>query len=184
MRFPIFFLPGFLAAEECDRLRRLIDDVAKPSRLLTGDPDYRTSSSADLNQLNDPTVQSIERRVALTVGVPPSRCEGLQGQRYLVGEYYREHCDAFHPETPEFDSFVPERGQRTWTAMIYLNEPLAGGATTFPELGVTVRPRQGLAIVWYNLTAARRPHPLSRHSAEPVKAGSKYIVTAWFREGT
>jgi prolyl 4-hydroxylase len=182
MRFPLFFLPGFVSSDECHHLRRLIDELAHPSRLLTGSSDYRTSSSADLNQINDATVLTIERRIALTVGVPPSYCEGLQGQRYRPGEYYREHCDAFHPETPEFERFVPERGQRTWTAMIYLNTPPAGGATKFPEIGVRVRPRPGMAVVWYNLTVDRRPHPLSKHSAEPVRVGSKYIVTAWFRE--
>ena len=34
-------------------------------------------------------------------------------------------------------------GQRTWTAMIYLNDVAEGGATWFPTAGIRVAPRAG-----------------------------------------
>ena len=41
-------------------------------------------------------------------------------------------------------------GNRLATVMFYLTD-LQGGRTAFPSLGVSVQPRAGSAVFWYNL---------------------------------
>jgi prolyl 4-hydroxylase len=123
-----------------------------------------------------------ELRIARTVHAPLNLLETFQGQVYKVGDFYQEHSDAFHGGEQEFYNRDPNRGQRTFTAMIYLNRVDAGGATLFPELGVAVVPTPGLALVWYNLDDDGKPHPLAKHASAPIRIGKKYVVTAWFRE--
>jgi prolyl 4-hydroxylase len=73
-------------------------------------------------------------------------------------------------------------GQRTWTAMIYLSDVAAGGETHFPTCGFKVPPREGMILIWNNLRIDGAPNTDSLHAALPVEAGTKYIVTKWFRE--
>ena len=56
--------------------------------------------------------------------------EPLQGQRYQQGQRFREHADFFYIDQPYWAEYEPHGGQRTWTAMIYLNEPGGRGRNT------------------------------------------------------
>jgi prolyl 4-hydroxylase len=181
MKFELIFEPKFLGPDVTAYLIDLIDNHAALSRLETGAADYRKASTAFLAKLHDPVVANVERGIAWLLGLAGSHCEGLQGQLYTEGQYYKKHWDAFHPGTLEFNRYVPLHGQRTWTAMIYLNEPELGGETAFPALGVSIKPTARMMVYWYNLDRDNKPHPLAVHAALPVERGKKYVVTAWFR---
>ena len=73
-------------------------------------------------------------------------------------------------------------GQRTWTAMIYLNDVEEGGATWFPQAGVRVAPKRGLLLAWNNMKPDGSPNIGTLHEGTPVVKGVKYIITKWFRE--
>lgn len=66
--------------------------------------------------------------------------------------------------------------------MIYLNQPEAGGETAFPQFGIAVPPLTGMLLTWNNMDADGRPNMATLHAGMPVKAGTKYIITKWFRE--
>ena len=103
----------------------------------------------------------------------------MQGQFYSVGEQFKPHTDYF--EGDELLSFAGSKGQRTWTFMIYLNEPQGGGETQFVKLGCSVRPRPGRAVTWNNLTKDGQPNPAMLHAGTSVTAGFKAVITKWFR---
>lgn len=173
----------FLMEKELVELIMLIRKHATRSPLLTGPADYRTSSTVSFAQLNHPVVALVEKLIANRIGCANHYAEGLQGAWYRPGEGYRIHHDAFHPETKEWDAFVDVRGNRTHTAMIYLNTLTDGGETCFPELGLTVAPRAGMLVSWRNLNFDRSPNMNMMHAANPAKGADKYVVTQWFREG-
>ena len=108
--------------------------------------------------------------------------EPLQGQRYEQGQRFREHADFFYVDQPYWAEYEPHGGQRTWTAMIYLNEPEAGGATRFKLLDFAIAPRLGRILIWNNMALDGSPNPWTLHEGMPVEAGTKYIVTKWYRE--
>jgi prolyl 4-hydroxylase len=182
LEFTVLYLLDFASVEECEHLRRLIDLYVEPHALAPKDVVTHSASVALLNQLNDPTVQSLDARFAKAIGVAPELSEGVQGQRYEVGDYYAEHYDAFEPSYPDCARHLEARGQRTYTATLYLNTLAEGGELIFPALGVYVRPRLGLAVAWYNLTPGNEPNPLSAHSAAAPAYARKYITSLWFRE--
>ena len=64
--------------------------------------------------------------------------------------------------------------------MIYLNDPLKGGGTIFPDVFLEVAPRRGNAVFF----SYERPHPSTRtlHGGAPVIEGEKWIATKWLRE--
>lgn len=66
--------------------------------------------------------------------------------------------------------------------MIYLDEPGAGGETWFSAAGLKVSPRTAMLLAWNNMDPFGEPNPQALHESLPVTAGTKNIVTKWFRE--
>jgi predicted 2-oxoglutarate/Fe(II)-dependent dioxygenase YbiX len=85
----------------------------------------------------------------------------LQIVRYRPGGGYVDHRDS------------PARGAtpRVLSVVCYLNGDVEGGATVFPGAVVEMQPEAGIALVF---------PPEVLHRAEPVIAGTKYVLTAWY----
>jgi prolyl 4-hydroxylase len=179
----LFVYREFLTPEECAGLIALIDRERIPSELLapSEDPEFRTSESCNLDP-DHPLVQQIEDKITDLLGIAPEHGETIQGQRYAVGQQFKPHHDFFHVEQAYWPEMERSGGQRTWTAMVFLNAPESGGQTAFPETGIKVAPRPGNLLTWNNLDAKGEPNPATLHQGCPVTAGAKYIITKWYRE--
>ena len=178
----IYGVANFLSLDECDDLMDRIDAKAYPSTLFPGsEENYRTSASCDLN-VHDPVVAAVERRIAELLEIDPALGEPLQGQRYQENQFYKSHEDFFYIDQPYWAETEKHGGQRTWTAMIYLNQPPKGGGTAFTELGFQIVPRPGWMLIWNNMNPDGSPNPWTKHAGQAVEEGTKYIVTKWYRE--
>ena len=147
----------------------------------TADPEFRTSESCNLDPF-DPVVQGVEAKLTGLLGIDPLHGETIQGQRYAVGQQFKPHHDFFYKSQPYWPDQERQGGQRTWTAMIFLNEPEGGGQTAFEKAGLKVAPRTGNLLAWNNLDAIGEPNHFSLHQGMPVLAGTKYIITKWHCE--
>lgn len=181
----IYTLDGFLSKKECEGLITLIRSQCRPSTLTNpNEPDqsFRTSQTCDLGLIdNQPLIREIDRRISEYMGMETERSETIQGQFYQVGQQFKTHTDYFEPNTPEYDRFAGELGQRTWTFMIYLNEVSSGGETEFPVLNTTITPTIGMAVIWNSLHPDGSVNPATAHWAKPIIEGEKFIITKWFR---
>lgn len=181
----LFTVPGFLTPRECRGLIAAIDSEICPSTLFhdgggkRGAPDLRTSSTHYFGD-NVPAHRLGERIDAL-LGLDRAHAEPMQGQRYRAGEQYRHHSDHFHPERDHWRRERLRGGQRTWTAMVYLNAVERGGATDFPRLGLAIQPEPGLLVAWNNMDRSGRPNRAMLHAGTPVAEGEKYVLTQWYR---
>lgn len=178
----LFAAADFLTTEECAHLIAVIDQVARPSELHdpAGNLHFRTSYSGDVDP-TDSFVRMIERRICDLTGLPLAWGETIQGQRYLPGQEFRAHCDWFAPSAGYWPSEQARGGQRSWTAMAYLNQVEAGGATQFCNLGIEIEPQPGALLLWNNALPDGRLNPDVVHAALPVERGVKYVITKWFR---
>jgi len=179
----LFIVRNFLDLETCAALIERIDDRRRPSEIADdlGVANFRTSETCDLDW-RDPVVGAVDARIADLLGLPLGASEPLQGQRYAPGQEFKPHTDTFEPGGYDFYRHTAETGQRTWTAMIYLNEPDEGGATRFKSIGKTVQPETGKLLAWNNLLPDGRPNPATLHQGMKVRRGTKYVLTKWFRE--
>jgi prolyl 4-hydroxylase len=174
---------NFLGPDECRLLCRQIDAGCFPSPLYEKEKHegVRTSQTCNLNPF-DPLVSEVEGRIADLLGIDRAHGETLQGQRYEVDQQFKEHADFFYIDQPYWAQYEPQGGQRTWTAMIFLNEVAKGGATRFKLIGLRAEPRLGRILIWNNMAMDGSPNPWTLHEGEPVEEGTKYIVTKWYRE--
>ena len=173
----------FLDLAACRQLCSLIDANRRPSTLADdgGAGEFRTSETCDLDP-DHPLVAEVQSKLAELTGIPLSHAEPIQGQRYAAGQEFRAHTDTFNPGGADYFIHCAEAGQRSWTAMIYLNEPEDGGATRFKAIGKTVRPETGKLLLWNNLLSDGRPNDATLHQGMKVRRGTKYILTQWYRE--
>ena len=178
----IFIARSFLSEKECAGLIDRIDRDLKPSGLLADspDPEFRTSQTCELSPA-DPLVDFVDNKIAAFMGMDPAFAETLQGQRYAIGQQFKPHHDFFYTDQPYWPAQEKSGGQRTWTAMAFLNSVEAGGQTFFERAGVRITPKAGNLLMWNNLDLAGEPNMYSLHQGMPVEAGVKYIVTKWFR---
>jgi prolyl 4-hydroxylase len=177
-----------LSADECSALIALADQRLARSTVVDDDSGGlkehvdRTSAGGFFARGENELVAAVEARIAALLNWPVSHGEGLQVLRYAVGGEYKPHFDFFDADKPGGVAHMAEGGQRVGTLIMYLSDVDAGGATSFPKLGLHVRPRRGSAVYFENTDARGAVVPNSLHAGSPVVAGVKYIATKWLRE--
>lgn len=179
----VFVAERFLTKLDCKLIVQAINRLAVPSTLYDGKEKtgFRTSHTHHFER-NDPLTRDLEDYICTVTGLDILNAEQMQGQRYQKGQEYRHHHDFFHVGEGYWNSEADRGGQRTWTAMLTLNEPKEGGETDFPHLGFRFQPRAGRLLMWNNMDRSGRPNMKTLHAGMPVIRGIKHVVTLWFRE--
>jgi len=177
---PIYLIDDFLTDAECTALIKSAAGKMEASPLtrpMEGDKYYRTSETGyfDGTGIQD----DIDARICELVGLPTWSVEKTQLQHYTLGKEFKEHNDAFDKD---HDKEFWEKGQRTWTCMIYLNNVDQGGTTNFPAIKESLTPKKGRAVVWSSLKPDGSVDQNTSHQGTPVEKGEKWITTTWFRD--
>lgn len=176
----IVLFSNFLTKDECAVLISLSDpkltasegiETSSGANVLTKD---RTSYGTFFQRDEFELITRIENRIAKVLNCPAANGEGLQVLRYAVGQQYVPHYDYF------VDTAKATRvgGQRVGTLLMYLNTPEAGGATTFPNLGLDIQPVLGNAVFF---SYPDDTDQSTLHGGSPVIAGEKWVATKWLR---
>jgi len=183
-REPLSDTPSVTRAEalfdnaECALLIDLAAGRFKPARIFHEgeqrfqiDPVRDSESAAFPLIFETPFVHALNRRIARLTDSASAQGEPLQLLRYAPGQQYRLHVDA-----------VPGlSNQRVMTVLVYLNDDYDGGATSFPDLGISHRGRRGDALIFTNILPNGAPDPAARHRGEPITRGTKIVASRWIR---
>lgn len=176
----------FLTEAQCNELVALAQTRLTRSGVMdkeTGKSvvnNSRTSHGMFFKRGETLLIKEIEQRISDLTGIPVDHGEGIQVLRYEVGQEYKPHHDYFDPKLAGFKATLDEAGQRVSTFLMYLNTPDRGGATVFPESGVTVKANKGNALLFKYPKASADEKVL--HGGAPVEAGVKWVATKWLRE--
>jgi prolyl 4-hydroxylase len=204
---PIFCVDHFLSPEECHFLIESASDAFTPAPVVGkghGEiSNVRTSSTCYLAREDVPDLM---RKVSALTGKPMEHCELPQVGRYFTSQQYvqvrlfviallgvdtelkslscspPQHFDAFNLDDEDGRRFAENGGQRTITVLLYLNDVVQGGETSFPNLNLQVQPRQGMALVFFPATIDGFLDPLALHAALPA-VDTKYVSQIWIRQG-
>ena len=163
------------------------------------DTTTRSSKNAWIEREATPIVDSIYRRAADLLGIDEalmrhrsdeehpelatdhSIAERMQLVHYAEGEQYNAHHDF---SFPAFGN--RHQPSRFATLLLYLNDVEEGGETIFPRAinseshdGISVKPKAGTAIFFYNVLPDGNLDDLSQHQSAPVRSGEKYLANLW-----
>lgn len=185
--FNIYEIRDFLQKDECEKIIELIKNNCSRSSVIeyeTGGnaiTDFRTSSTANLYRKMGEIIGIVEDKFINLSNIPERFTEQMQGQYYQVGQQFKPHFDTLFPTSEAMKEAIAKSGNRTWTAMVYLNNVEEGGETKFTKLNLSVKPEQGKLVLWQN-TQNGENIPDSSHWGMPVVKGEKLVITKWFRE--
>ncbi|KAG2430196.1 hypothetical protein HXX76_010295 [Chlamydomonas incerta] len=187
---------------------RVSTGAETPSRVSQST--FFTGDSARLAEVAavEARVQALMERPELTAGGRPTlvKSEALQVVSYDVGGFYSEHYDnkaggvitraatiiIYLQDTPAGGSThfpkstglpalrcLPPR-RHCLAALPHMSQQLHAMRVARP--GLRVYPAKGRAVVFWSRLPDGTEDLASLHSAEPVRAGSKWICTRWFKE--
>ena len=179
-------IDNFIAPSRCKRVVKYANSrlnfTNESADVEHGDSRARTSTGcwvSEESQINHPDIKYINESLANLVGFPEENCEPLHVVKYTGGQEYWPHNDFI--ENHKYLSC----GGRIATMLLYLTDCADGGATNFPLLDVTIYPKPGTVVLWYNvLPTSDGSHVIvdqrMLHSGMPVgPAGEKMIMCKW-----
>ncbi|CAG0892376.1 unnamed protein product [Cyprideis torosa] len=102
-------------------------------------------------------------------------CSGRECLVLNPGGHFKMHVD---PLSDDHNPF----GDRLATFLMFLNDVPLGGRTVFPVINVTLKPKKGSAVFFWDLQRNGGDDSLTFHEACPVVIGEKWISTKWFHE--
>nr|XP_023892476.1 probable prolyl 4-hydroxylase 3 [Quercus suber]XP_023892477.1 probable prolyl 4-hydroxylase 3 [Quercus suber] len=197
----VFIYHNFLSKEECEHIISLAKPHMRKSTIVDSksgrgiESRVRTSFGMFLHRGQDKIIRDLERRIADFTLIPVEHGEGLQVLHYEVGQKYEPHFDFFHNEL-----YTRNGGQRLATLLMYLSDVEEGGETVFPaanqnfssvpwwdelsecgKKGLSVKPKMGDALLFWNMSPNGKLDPLSLHGSCPVIRGDKWSSTKWMR---
>jgi prolyl 4-hydroxylase len=184
---PISLFESTLSGFECNYLITKFSALLQPSMVvdpITGQgriDKVRTSYVAIISPEHcDWLTRKIDKLVAKATKTRCCEGEVLNLLRYVPGQEYKPHYDALN-RLHDAKTFE-DGGQRTKTAIIYLNTVNEGGNTTFPKLGMRVSPNKGNMLVFNNSDDKGNVLINSYHAGESTQKENKWLVTKWIRE--
>jgi len=181
---------NFLSEEECDTLIKLGDkyeykrseDVGPRKFDGTHDSvksERRTSENAWCSARHgcrtEPVPTLIHERMSAVMNIPANNSEDLQMLRYQKGQFYRTHHDYIGHQADR------QCGPRILTFFLYLSDVEEGGGTNFPQLGLTINPKRGRAVLWPSVlnSSPLKKDGRTTHQALDVIKGTKYAANGW-----
>lgn len=183
----IFQIKNFLSPNECEQMIKIVRENCHQSAVIDystgGDTisDFRTSSTANLYRKMGDIINYVEDLIIKYFNIPEKFTEQIQGQYYKVGQQFKPHHDTFFPTSDKMKEAIEKSGNRTWTAMIYLNDVEEGGETKFTKINYSSKPETGKLLFWRNTENGQNVEN-SMHWGMPVIKGEKFVLTKWFRE--
>ena len=184
----LYYIDNFLSEIDCQLLRGYIEQNSVPAVLhevgsqddvRVYKKDERTSSTVFLNWTYHPFFKEIDQKIVDAMQLHPFIGEGMMGQKYEIGQFYKAHSDYFLDE--DLKIYTEMGGQRSWTTMLYLNDVEEGGETHFTNVNIKMKPKEGTLLAWNNRNIDGTNNVKTIHEALPPTSGKKYIITKWWR---
>lgn len=179
----VLTVDGFAEPAECDAAIRAAGGGLTRAPVLDGPAEARTNTRATIDHRKDGWLNGLCLKVANLLRLSAAHAEPMNVLNYQPGEQFHPHSDGFDLDDPAAADELAHGGQRVFSAIVYLNEVTAGGATAFPAMEMEVAPAPGRLLVFANCWAGSRDlcsHAV--HAGTPVTEGEKWAATLWWRE--
>lgn len=144
------------------------------------DPDSREPGQPGSQPAEvDALYRRLNQRLEDCTGLNKRGTESIQMNNYGVGGHYAWHYDSLYYNAVDLD-YYPDDRIATW--MFYLNDVKEGGNTVFPRLNISLPPRKGAAVFWYNLHPSGVLDYRTLHGGCPILQGTKWVANMWVHE--
>ena len=197
---PVYIVREFVTTDECEHMTSMTIPNMERSVVFGGSSGqqsaYRQSYSVnmypDYDDESNIVTRVVRRKFAFAreVAEYEELIEG-EGQEPLNSVYYKDWDDQYRPHCDgECHGGAYRKGTRIATSLTYCKVAQKGGYTLFTRSGLKVVPRErDMLFFGYKLRptveggAFRMDPGYTEHSGCPLRKGTKWIATMWYREG-
>ncbi len=168
----LYVADGFLAPDEMAHVLSVASDTPGLEARGVRVKHDQSGRSCELPVDGDPVLEAIRGRVTETMGVASTHGSTFRFRLYESGEA--------HP--PHLDCYEIAGSHLVVTALMHLMNCEDGGDTVFPRAWpapVSVRPRAGRLVSWFNYYPNGAMDQASFHEGAPVLLGQKATITAF-----
>ena len=145
----------------------------------------RTSKIMYMNELLVPEAMDLSRKISqitrFRLKEEKYASENFQVMNYGIGGRISTHLDSIDGSLENTSESYESGGYRITTFMVYLSEVEAGGHTIFPQAGISIKPKEGDALFWFNNGPKRNIDTRIFHMGCPVLYGNKWIANKWIK---
>ena len=180
---------NFMPAAACNWLIAQAETRLSPATIYdqvtggTAEDERRSNSQCDLDVETSGVLTFILRaRIGAITGRPELAMEIPKVLHYQAGETFEEHCDYLDPSIPAYRQELAQRGQRSHTLLVYLNDDFVGGETFFTKLDLAHKGARGDALLFANVNDAGEPDGDTVHVGMPPTSGEKWLFSQWIRD--
>ncbi|XP_070852667.1 prolyl 4-hydroxylase subunit alpha-1-like isoform X3 [Drosophila suzukii] len=180
----ISLLHDMISPKESDLIRSSSKEHILPSNYYDGEVQAlvvgssRFSKSVWYKNSYSKATLKITERLGDATGLDMNHTEFFQVINYGLGGFFETHMDLKLSNKVRFQG----NADRIATAIFYLSNVTQGGATFFPNLNITVFPKPGSALFWFNLDHKGNHQIETMHTGCPVIVGSKWVVSKFIKD--
>ncbi|XP_016980689.2 prolyl 4-hydroxylase subunit alpha-1-like isoform X1 [Drosophila rhopaloa] len=181
----VIILHDMVSKKESTLLRSISKEALEPSETVNAENKKymvdrnRLSKSVWFETNKTEVTKILSKRLGDATGLDMNRSEPFQVINYGIGGFFGSHWDALYLNEHRFGVGIIDR---IATSLFYLTDVPQGGGTYFPGLNITVFPRAGTVLFWYNFDMTGDEHLRSMHTGCPVIVGSKWVVSKWIED--
>lgn len=111
--------------------------------------------------------------------IPFSHIEACDIYNYETGQFLDLHHD--YPYDPKQINYYKHGGDRVGTGIFYLNDDFEGGITSFPKLGVDIKPKKG-SFLYFKQCYDEATNWSTIHESTLITSGTKWIASCFFAD--
>jgi prolyl 4-hydroxylase len=111
--------------------------------------------------------------------IPFSHIEACDIYNYETGQFLDLHHD--YPYDPRRINYYKHGGDRVGTGIFYLNDDFDGGITSFPKLGVDIKPKKG-SFLYFKQCYDEATNWSTIHESTKIRSGTKWIASCFFAD--
>jgi hypothetical protein len=185
----VALIEAIASAELCDWLIARAKPGLVPAKVYdpaTGGPAHhgvRTNSERHFPFFDrDLIFNFLRARISAATGLPVVAMEAPTILHYLPGQQFQPHHDYLDPAGSGYAMEIAERGQRSLTFLLCLNDDYEGGETDFPLLGKRFKGRKGNALFFWNVEPDGSIDRRTLHAGLPPTRGEKWMLSQWIRD--
>lgn len=121
----------------------------------------------------------ISKAIVDNCGIAYSHIEAIDIYNYLTGQFLDLHHD--YPYDPKQINYYSHGGDRVGTGILYLNDDFVGGITSFPKLGVDIKPKAG-SLLYFKQSYDEETNWSTIHESTKILEGTKWVASCFFSE--
>ena len=170
----VFLRDEFAPPEQLERVVSIASDRALLERHAHSYERDSCSFTAELAHASEPVLAELAERMSASIGLGPGLGETLRLRAYGEGDRHGLHLDSYTDEDSGHTLVA--------TAMLYLCDTEAGGATHFPAARpgpLWVMPRAGRVLLWFSHREDGSLDRSSLHEGCAVESGYKLVLNAF-----